>query len=454
MIASRQQTTQSNELSWKGTVLLVGMLALLMLLSGCYTIVATSRFSGGVSSAYDYGYDEAEVDEEVVTAGTKIPSKVFSEAAAAGTDAGQQGVGVRIPDTQIKSGVDAVGVRYRSDYEYYGDQYYDDTWYGDQYYNDGYGMVSDPGVFVVGYRRPWIRRLYVDWYYGNCYGWYRWPHRFGSTWSVSWRWGGFGVAYGYHEPYWYDPFYWDYWWSDPFYSYQPYFVSYWDPWRWGSHWYRPYHYGYYDPYWGPYHYYDDPWYGGRYRGVVVVEDYERRPADRRRGVTDLRNARRPVGTAADRAAVTVADGSGDNARRDSRTRVGTDTGTRTGTGDVRTPTREADRTTTRTASPTIKDTKIRTTPPANSGISRIRETARSIGNELIRRYTGRSVGSSSSTARTSSRTRNGNTQTGSSGTRTTTRPPTTSSRTRTSVTRRPPTSSRTRTTTSRPPPGM
>ncbi len=480
MIASRQQTTMSGELSWKGSVLLVGMLALLMLLSGCYTIVATSQFSGGVSSATDYTYMDDEVYEEAATAGTKIPMKVSTDAEASVPVSGQQGIGVGIPASGVKTGMNAVGVRYRNDYEYQGEEYYDDYYYddagyGDQYY-DGYDWVSDPNVVVVGYRRPWIRRLQVDWYYGNCYGWNRWPSRFGSVWSVGWRWGGFGVSWGRYDPYWYDPFYWDYWCSDPFHSYQASYMTYWDPWyydrSWGWGWhggwnYRSYHYGYYDPYWGPYHYYDNPWYGGRSRGVVIVEDYERRPADRRRGLTDLRDSRRAVGTGSSRAVVASGDDAGDNMRRDSRTRAGSDTRTaatgdartgndtrtRSGAADVRTPTRASDRTTT-TRTPTQRgvDGKIRQTPPANSGSSRLRETARAVGNELIRRYTGRSVGSRSSSgdSRTRTTTRLPTTSSGNRGT--VSRPPTTSSRTRTTSSRPPPTSSRTRTTSSRPPP--
>jgi len=285
--ADRGQMVAANSLAWKGTVLLVGMISLLVLLSGCYTVVAT--YTPGRLSQY---YEDIEYEDPQQALIYDEP-QIYEE---------PQSVGVQIPAVDFDSGMAGVGVRYRQDYG-----------------NDPYGYS------------PWVRRLYVDTYY-NVHHRYRFrPNRMAFGWSVGMWWGGFSNNYGYYETCFYDPFYWDLWWNDPYSYYDASYRSYWYPWRWSyvhSGWYWPcrfdYYYGYdpffHDPYWGSYWYHDNYWYGGRGTGAIVSRDYERRSTDRRRGLADARNARDGTGGSRDAATGDARDRTtrGDNPLIDSR----------------------------------------------------------------------------------------------------------------------------------------
>ncbi len=483
----REQIVAANSRAWKGTVLLVGMISLLVLLSGCYTVVATHASGRLVDRFEGIEYEEWDipVEEEVVPDQQVL---IYEE---------PQGVGVQIPSADFDTGVQGVGIRYRHDYGY-----------------DPYGYS------------PWVRRLYVDCYYNvNQYYRYR-PQRLAFGWSVGWLWGGFGYDYG-----WYDPYYWDLWWSDPFWYYDAGYSWYWYPWRWSyvqAGWYWPYRFDnyywydpfYYDPYWGSY------WYGGRGTGIIVSSDYKRRSFDRRNGLAEARNARGGNRTGRDAATGTERDRTtqGDNPLTDARRRRDRSTPVTDGS---RTTSRRDPRTRADNNGSKIRQKKIRAVPPAtqgvvggvkplrekpatttgpasaknrnertNSGSSTSRTIFRTLGQILGRtRGSSRGSGSSGSSARSGSRNRT----TGSSPPRTTTtrrprtsRPPpettastnptstrttsrttvmrtrttrsnpgantsrpTTTSRTYTrprTTTSRPTTSSRPRTTTSRPPP--
>lgn len=327
--AERGQMVAANSLAWKGTVLLVGMISLLVLLSGCYTVVATYA-PGRLSDRFeDIEYEDQQ-------------QALFYEE--------PQGVGVQIPATEFDTGAVGVGVRYRQDYGY-----------------DPYGYS------------PWVRRLYVDTYY-NVHHQYRFrPNRMTYGWSVGLWWGGFSSDYGYYDTCWYDPYYWDLWGNDPFYYYDASFRSYWYPWRWSyvhSGWYWPYSYDYYrydpfyhDPYWGSYWYNDYYWYGGRGTGVIVSRDFERRKYDRRRGLADARNARDGTGGSRDAATGGARDRTvrGDNPLTDARRRSDR---SMTSTDGGRTTSRSDPRTRAGNSGSDVGQRKIRAVPPAAPGVVR------------------------------------------------------------------------------------
>jgi hypothetical protein len=265
------EMTGTSSQVWKGTILLVGLTALLMLVSGCYTVVATGRTWSDRTLSSDQAWDREAyygADDPAYTTGQGIGLQTEAEA----------------------SDQSGVGIRYR---EYYGDQP-DDL---------GYREEQVPAeTMVVTYRRPWIRRLYVNSYYDWTCGFYPQPYRRGSYWNVGWNWRGFWFGYS-SGLYWYDPFYWDSFYCDPFWShgYSAAF-GWWDPWYgWGGYdpwrywWWEPWYQNYwhwnwmnhYAGYYQPIYYGYDPWSPG-----IAVQDYERRPADRRRGVTD--EERRPA----------------------------------------------------------------------------------------------------------------------------------------------------------------
>ena len=416
--AEREQRVAANSLAWKGTVLMVGMISLLVLLSGCYTVVSTYA-PGRLSDRFE---DIEYTDQQ--------QALIYEE---------PQGVGVQIPATDFETGAAGVGVRYRQDYGY-----------------DPYGYS------------PWVRRLYVDTYY-NVHHQYRYrPNRMAYGWSVGLWWGGFSNDYGYYDTCFYDPYYWDLWWNDPYCYYDASYRSYWYPWRWSyvhSGWYWPcrydYYYGYdpfyHDPYWGSYWYNDYYWNGGRGTGVIVSRDFERRKYDRRRGLADARNARDGIGGSRDAATGDTRDRTvrgdedplTDARRRTDRSMTSTDGGRTTSRSDPRT---RADN-----GRSNVGQTKIRAVPPAtpvvgqgvkplqgkpapapatgpasaknrnertDSGNSTTRTIFRTLG-----QFLGRAVGTSSrarnsgSTARTSSRNRA--TSSSQPRTTTTTRPKTT-----------------------------
>ncbi len=446
MIETRPQpqAVAAASLAWKGTVLLVGMISLLVLLSGCYTVIATGS-SGRLLDRYSVSEYEPwdEPVEEEAGGGVFLSEEAYQ--------LDQEALLLEEPE--------GVGVRYRRDYTY------DLGAYEEYVYDEELDAV------VASYRRPWLRRLYVDYYNQVSCPWYYRPRRLGSVWSAGWLWGGFCYSFGWYEPYWYDPFYWDWWWCDPFYYYQPCFS--WYSWRWSyvhAGWYWPYHYYdhwyydpfFYDPYWyGPYRYYDSYWYPGGGRGAVVSRNYERRPADRRRGLADARQARDGEGASATsgarsaRGRATTAD----SPLTDSRRR--TDRSGAAGTG-TRTDARGSSRTRQGNSGSSIGGTKVRAVPPIKEGVvggvqrmptRRSTQTAPSAAkNRISKPKTSSSTTSrilrtlgtilnratSSSRARSSSRSRTSS----SSGRTSTSRPPP-----RTTTSRPPP-----RTTTSRPPP--
>ncbi len=271
------EVTGTSPQAWKGTILLVGLTALLMLVSGCYTVVATGRTwtDRTISSDRDPSADAAW--DSGAYYGVEDPAY-----------ASGQGVGLRTEAEESEQS--GVGIRYR---EYYGDQTDDLGYWEDQ---------VPAETMVVTYRRPWIRRLYVNSYYDWTCGFYPQPYRRGSYWNVGWNWRGFWFGYS-SGLYWYDPFYWDSFYCDPFWAhgYSAAF-GWWDPWYgWGGYdpwrwwWWEPWYQNYwhwnwmnrYAGYYQPVYYGYDPWSPG-----IAVQDYQRRPADRRRGVTD--EERRPA----------------------------------------------------------------------------------------------------------------------------------------------------------------
>jgi len=352
----REQRIEQSWEAWKGTVLMVGLTALLMLLSGCYTMLATS--SGG-SLTDRYVLD----DYEVVYAEPEEYYAVEDPGDFAGQDVAAGEYGVEAYDPESAEGV---GVRYRG--------YYEEGMGDYDYY-----LVEEPQeVVVVSYRRPWIRRLYVDWYYDWAFGWGLHPMRHGRVWSVGWSFAGFGIHYGSY--YWYDPFYWDSWWYEPCWNpcytvwgwpyYDPWW--YWDPWHWDPWYYHnPWHWhrGYY-AYHPGYYYWDGYYYGGyRGPGVIVAKDYNRRSTDRRRGLADTRDAR---GVVSDRTLASTG-----NAGRRSSDRTGTAAGTRTTTGartDAATQ-RRTSRTATGTGATGVDARNTTTRTQRTTGTTRQAETA-------------------------------------------------------------------------------
>ncbi|GEM_PF-2468887 len=454
---TREERVRGAGEAWKGTVVLVGLLGLLMLLEGCYTVVASERMLPRV------GFDDRELaaeeaDRLAVDVKTDRVEENLSRkmnafglapepetAAVTGTNPAEepQSLGVGWSEDLYTGGSKGVGVRYRDDLDYSGERYTE------------YVYDYDLDLVVVGYRRPWFRRLYVDWYYSTCYGWHRFPRRFGHVWSAGYWWGGFGISMGYYDPWWYDPYYWDYWWTDPWYIspwYSPWYgscysVCYVDPWWFG---WRPYHHGFYDPYWGSYWYYDHPyhWGGGT---VIVADDYQRRAYDRRRGLSDLRTARGARGVAADAGGAgsergspvgrAVADAA--NVRSAARGRRDADRGAQTdsrsdysrsrnpatssivrngkirvrpddsaATRDLRLPSSATRTATRRPSTSTTTARKPRTSSGSDSGS---RTLIRDLGGRLIRTATGntRSASGSSRTSTGSSRTSSGSSSSGS-----------------------------------------
>jgi hypothetical protein len=335
--------TGTSPQAWKGTILLIGLTALLMLVGGCYTVVATGRTWTDRSLSSNWDQPTGATGDPGAFYGAEDP------AYAAGQGVGLQG-------EAEEGGQSGVGIRYR---EYYGDQS-DDL---------GYWEDTVPAeTTVMTYRRPWIRRLYVNTYYDWTCGFYPRPFRRGPFWSVGWNWRGFWFGYS-SGFYWYDPFYWDTFYCDPFWAhgYSAAF-GWWDPWygwggydpwrwHWWDPWYQDYwHWGWmnhYAGYYQPVYYGYDPWIPG-----AAVQDYERRPADRRRGITD--EARRPARGVP--AGGTSRGGSGNEGSG-----VRTPRSTSPGTPAVKTP-----RTTTPQA-PTVKTP--RTTSPQAPTVKTPRTTA-------------------------------------------------------------------------------
>jgi hypothetical protein len=296
--------------AWKGTVLMVGLISLLMLVSGCYTVLAKSPRSSLMDR---YMIEDLQALEEAERAAAEQEMYIEEEVVP---DTGYQS-DVGVGEYGLEEEYQGVGVKYRP------------------YYEDDFGYViydEAAETVIVSYRQPWVRRLYVDYYYDWAFGWNLHPIRQGRVWNVGWSFAGFGLHFGSY--YWYDPFYWDYFWCDPYWAHgyaawSPFYSHYdtwydpwyWDPWYWHDPWHWHHSYYAYNP-----GYYGGSYFYGGYRGpgVIVAKDYSRRSTDRRRGLADAREVR---GVVSDR----IQTSSGNDGRR-SGDRTAVTAGTRATTG--------------------------------------------------------------------------------------------------------------------------